>query len=147
MSNLLCSIDSRFQKMFEGYENSEYGFEEPHLSPDDSEIFGSEIYTMVEISTDFDLLSIVEFQIYRFILRILQTNLGKILAKMLSNCLTCITSFHPNINKKLLKHTVRSLRLLYRRRIRLMFTAVILCFSLLKSENVEVIPPHCGLIT
>ena len=49
-------------------------------------IFRSEISMVVEISTDFDLLSIVEFQIYSFILPILQANLGKILAKMLSNC-------------------------------------------------------------
>ena len=48
-------------------------------------IFRPEISVMVEISTDFDLLTIVEFQIYSFILPILQANLGKILAKMLSN--------------------------------------------------------------
>ena len=49
-------------------------------------IFRPEIFMVVEISTDFDLLSIIEFQIYSFILPILQANLGKILAKMLSNC-------------------------------------------------------------
>ena len=49
-------------------------------------IFRPEISMVVEISTDFDLLTIVEFQIYSFILPILQANLGKILAKMLSNC-------------------------------------------------------------
>ena len=49
-------------------------------------IFRPEISMVVEISTDFDLLSIIEFQIYSFILPILQANLGKILAKMLSNC-------------------------------------------------------------
>ena len=49
-------------------------------------IFWSEISMLVEISTDFDLLSIIEFQIYSFILPILQVNLGKILAKMFSNC-------------------------------------------------------------
>ena len=49
-------------------------------------IFQPEISVVVEISTDFDLLTIVEFQIYSFILPILQANLGKILAKMLSNC-------------------------------------------------------------
>ena len=48
-------------------------------------IFWSEISMVVEISTDFDLLSIIEFQIYSFILPILQANLGKILAKILSN--------------------------------------------------------------
>ena len=52
-------------------------------------IFRPEISVMVEISTDFDLLTIVEFQIYSFILSILQANLGKILAKMLSNCVMC----------------------------------------------------------
>ena len=55
-------------------------------------IFRSEISTMVEISTNFDLLSIVEFQMYSFILPILQANLGKNLAKMLSNCVICIKS-------------------------------------------------------
>ena len=40
---------------------------------------------MVEISTEFDLLSIIEFQIYDFILPILQANFGKILAIELSN--------------------------------------------------------------
>ena len=49
-------------------------------------IFRPEISMVVEISTDFDLLSIIEFQIYSFILPILQANLGKLLAKMLSNC-------------------------------------------------------------
>ena len=49
-------------------------------------IFQPEISVVVEISTDFDLLTIVEFQIYSFILPILQANLGKILAKMFSNC-------------------------------------------------------------
>ena len=49
-------------------------------------ILGPEIFMVVEIFTDFDLLSIIEFQIYSFILPILQANLGKILAKMLSNC-------------------------------------------------------------
>ena len=49
-------------------------------------IFRPEISMVVEISTDFDLLTIIEFQIYSFILLILQANLGKILAKMLSNC-------------------------------------------------------------
>ena len=48
--------------------------------------FRPEISMVVEISTDFDLLSIIEFQIYSFILPILQANLGKILAKMFSNC-------------------------------------------------------------
>ena len=57
--------------------------------------FGQKFCMLVEISTDFDLLSTIEFQIYRFILSILQTNLGEILAKMLSNCVICITSFHP----------------------------------------------------
>ena len=55
-------------------------------------IFRPEISMVVEISTDFDLLSIIEFQIYSFILPILQANLGKILAKMLSNCVICIKS-------------------------------------------------------
>ena len=63
--------------MFGRYENSEYGFEELHLSPDHSEIFWSEISMVVEISTDCDLLSIIEYQIYNFILPILQANLGK----------------------------------------------------------------------
>ena len=49
-------------------------------------LFWSEISKVVEISTDFDVLSIIEFQIYSFISPILQANLGKILAKMLSNC-------------------------------------------------------------
>ena len=40
-------------------------------------IFQPEISVVVEISTDFDLLTIVEFQIYSFILPILQGNLGK----------------------------------------------------------------------
>ena len=47
-------------------------------------IFRSEISMVVEISTDFALLSIVEFQIYSFILPILQANLGKKMAKILS---------------------------------------------------------------
>ena len=55
-------------------------------------MFRPEISMVVEISTDFDLLSIIEFQIYSFILPILQANLGKILAKMLSNCVICIKS-------------------------------------------------------
>ena len=86
LSNLLCSIDSRFQKMFGGYENYEYGFEELHLSPNHNDIFWTEISMAVEISTDCDLLSIIEFQIYSFILPILQANLGKMLAKILWNC-------------------------------------------------------------
>ena len=49
-------------------------------------IFRTEIFVVVEISTDFDLLTIVEFQIYSFILPTLQANLGEILAKMFSNC-------------------------------------------------------------
>ena len=49
-------------------------------------IFRTENSVVVEIITDFDLLTIVEFQIYSFILRILHANLGKILAKMFSNC-------------------------------------------------------------
>ena len=70
--------------MFGGYENYEYGFEELHLSPNHNDIFWTEISMAVEISTDCDLLSIIEFQIYSFILPILQANLGNILAKMLS---------------------------------------------------------------
>ena len=50
-------------------------------------IFRSEISLMVEISTDFDLLGIIEFQIYGSILPIFQANLGKILAKILSSCI------------------------------------------------------------
>ena len=50
-------------------------------------IFWPEIFVMVEIFNDFDLLGIIEFQIYGFILPILQVNLGKILAKILSNCI------------------------------------------------------------
>ena len=50
-------------------------------------IFRPEIFVMVEISNDFNLLGIIEFQIYGFILPILQVNLGKILAKILSNCI------------------------------------------------------------
>ena len=50
-------------------------------------IFRPEISVMVEISNDFDLLGIIEFQIYGFILPILKVNLGKILAKILSNCI------------------------------------------------------------
>ena len=49
-------------------------------------IFRPEISMAVEIFTDLDLLSIIEFQIYSFILPILQANLGKVLAKMLSYC-------------------------------------------------------------
>ena len=49
-------------------------------------IFQPEIFVVVEISTDFYILTIVEFQIYSFILPILQANLGEILAKMFSNC-------------------------------------------------------------
>ena len=49
-------------------------------------IFWSEISVVVKIFTDFDLLTIVEFQIYSFILPILQANLGKILAKIHLNC-------------------------------------------------------------
>ena len=37
----------------------------------------SEISVVIEISVDFNLLGIVEFQIYHFILPILQANLGK----------------------------------------------------------------------
>ena len=81
LSNLLSQKSHRFQKMFEGYENSEYSFEELHLSPDDPEIFRPEISIVVEIFIDFDLLSIAEFQIYSFILPILKANIGKILAK------------------------------------------------------------------
>ena len=54
-------------------------------------IFRPEISMVVKISTDFDLLSIIEFQIYSFILPILQANLGKILAKMISNCVIWVT--------------------------------------------------------
>ena len=39
--------------------------------------FRSEISIVIEISVDFNLLGIVEFQIYHFILPILQANLGK----------------------------------------------------------------------
>ena len=63
--------------MFKGYEHSEKSFEELHLSPNDPEIFRPKISIMVEISIDFDLLSIVEIQIYTFVLPIIQTNLGK----------------------------------------------------------------------
>ena len=49
-------------------------------------IFRAEISVVVEISTDFDLQTIVEFQIYSFILPILQAYFGKILAKIFSNC-------------------------------------------------------------
>ena len=49
------------------------------------EIFWAEMFAMIEISTGFDPHTIFEFQIYSFILPILQTNLGKISAKMLSN--------------------------------------------------------------
>ena len=49
-------------------------------------IFRPEITVMVEIFNDFELLGIIEFQIYGFILPILQANLGKILAKIFSNC-------------------------------------------------------------
>ena len=44
----------------------------------------SEISMVIEISIDFNLLGIVEFQIYHFILPILQANLGKKMAKILS---------------------------------------------------------------
>ena len=50
-------------------------------------IFRPEISVMVEISTDFDLLGIIELQIYGSILPIFQANLGKILAKILSSCI------------------------------------------------------------
>ena len=43
--------------------------------------FRAEISMVTEISTDFDLLGIVEFQIYRLILPILQANLGTKLEK------------------------------------------------------------------
>ena len=46
--------------------------------------FRSEISMVIEISIDFNLLGIVEFQIYHFILPILQANLGKKMAKILS---------------------------------------------------------------
>ena len=39
--------------------------------------FWSEISMVIEISIDFNLLGIIEFQIYHFILPILQANLGK----------------------------------------------------------------------
>ena len=42
---------------------------------------GSEISMVVEISIGFDLLGIVEFQIYHFILPILQAHFGKKMAK------------------------------------------------------------------
>ena len=45
------------------------------------------------------------------------------------------------------KKTRCSLWSLYRRRIRMMLTAVILCFTLLKSGNCEVISTHCVLST
>ena len=61
----------------------------------------SEISMVVEISTDCDLLSIIEFQIYNFILPILQANLGKIFVKILSNCVIFITSFHPQNNQEI----------------------------------------------
>ena len=47
-------------------------------------IFRQEMFGIVEISTDLDLLGIVEYQIYGLILPILQANLGKILAKIFS---------------------------------------------------------------
>ena len=46
--------------------------------------FRSEISIVIEIYVDFNLLGIVEFQIYHFILPILQANLGKKMAKILS---------------------------------------------------------------
>ena len=51
--------------------------------------FRSEISMVIEISIDFDLLGIVEFQIYHFILPILQANLGKKMAKILSRHVIC----------------------------------------------------------
>ena len=50
-------------------------------------IFRPEISVMVEISTDFDLLGVIEFQIYGSILPVFQANLGKILEKILSSCI------------------------------------------------------------
>jgi len=55
---------------------------------------------VIEISIDFDLLGIVEFQIYHFILPILQANLGKKMAKILSRRVICRIIF--NINQKIL---------------------------------------------
>ena len=60
-------------------------------------IFRPEISMVVEISTDLDLLSIIEFQIYSFILPILQANLGKILAKILSSCIAPHTAENSSI--------------------------------------------------
>ena len=50
---------------------------------------GSEIFMVIEISIGFDLLGIVEFQIYHFILPILQAHLGKKMAKILSRRVIC----------------------------------------------------------
>ena len=79
--------------------------------------FRPEISIVVEIFIDFDLLSIVEFQIYSFILPILQANLGKILAKMLSNCyiskLNTISLFFKSFEMKIFL-TPLTIRLVFR---------------------------------
>ena len=51
------------------------------MSSDPPEIFREKISMVTEISTDLDLLGIIEFQIHRLILPILQVNLGKKLEK------------------------------------------------------------------
>ena len=49
----------------------------PTHIPTIPKMFWAEISAMIEISTEFDSHTIVEFQIYSFILPILQANLGK----------------------------------------------------------------------
>ena len=55
----------------------------PTYVPTIPEIFWAEISAMIEISTEFDPHTIIEFQIYSFILPILQAILGKNVAKTL----------------------------------------------------------------
>ena len=58
----------------------------PTYVPTIPEMFWAEISAMIEISTEFDPHTIVEFQIYSFILPILQAILGKNMAKHFEIC-------------------------------------------------------------
>ena len=69
--------------------------------------FPSEISMVIEISIDFNLLGIVEFQIYHFILPILQANLGKNMAKIISRRVICRNHIqNPNILYNKLWHRI-----------------------------------------
>ena len=76
LSKLICRIGRWIKKVFGGYGNFRYNFEELRLSFDHPEMFSVK---------NLDLLGIVEFRIYWFVLPILQANLGRNAFKLYRN--------------------------------------------------------------